>query len=180
MDDAQQAALQNYRALLAKVDAKFAEIHGKYEQSMRCARGCYTCCAPHLTVSPIEQAAIRAHFDAHPDALAKARAVERQDPHAGGHCTFLDEKGHCSIYEARPIVCRSHGVPLKVKIEIPRKKETVSVCPFNLEDEDILNLPASDYISLDTLNTILALINRQWDADGKLPRVPLTIAGILG
>lgn len=165
------AALGNYRALLAKVDAKFSEIASRHPRSFRCGAGCHSCCKPGLTVSPIEAEALRLFLSDRPELVERIRALEALDPHAGTRCKLLDENGLCTIYEARPLVCRSHGAPLLVETRR-------DVCPLNFTDEPLAAIPGTDLINLETLNTILALINAQFSAAAS--RVKLELVELSG
>jgi Fe-S-cluster containining protein len=46
---------------------------------------------------------------------AKAPTAARapRPPAGAGRCAFLDDEGACSIYAARPVLCRTHGLALK-------------------------------------------------------------------
>lgn len=56
-------------------------------------------------------------------------------PHAVGACAFLDDEGACRVYEDRPYVCRSQGLPLRVLFENEANdiEERRDICPLNLE-----------------------------------------------
>lgn len=43
-----------------------------------------------------------------------------------GYCAFLDKRGHCMAYAHRPLVCRTHGMPL-----LHPEEQQVSVCDLN-------------------------------------------------
>lgn len=167
MTSASDQALATYRELLAKVDAKFAEIAGAHPASLQCRLGCHSCCKPGLTVSALEAESLRRFFTAHPEARAKRQEILRHDPHGGTRCGLLDPGGACIAYEARPLVCRSHGVPLRIK---EAETERLDVCPLNFPGEDLASLAAADSINLETLNTLLSLLNRQFTGDRETPR----------
>lgn len=170
MTSASDKALETYRALLTKVDEKFAEIRGHHPASLQCRLGCHSCCKPGLTLSPVEAAALRQHFDAHPEARARAKALRTEDPHRGTRCRLLDAQGACVAYDARPLVCRSHGVPLRLR---DSAGERLDVCPLNFADQDLAALPAGDSINLETLNTILSLLNQQFTGGASMERSPI-------
>lgn len=89
--------------LTAKIDGFFARVEARHGDDMQCRTGCSDCCRTALTITKIEADAIRR--------LGRRVAVNR-DPAV---CAALDEHGRCQIYEARPIVCRSHGVPIRMR-----------------------------------------------------------------
>ncbi len=168
----------NYRALLAKVDAKNAEISGRVGARMLCGRGCHGCCAPGLGVSAVERAHLAAHVAATPGLQADLEALEAADPHAGSRCSFLRANGDCAVYEARPIICRSHGLPLEVRE--PKKAPRRDVCPLNFAGEDLKSLADEDVLNLQLLDTLLALIDGKYrETSGvKAERTPLRVTAL--
>ncbi len=168
--------METYRQLLAKVDAKFEDIRRRHSAQFRCAAGCHGCCQPGLTVSPVERASIHAFLSANPARHETVEQLAKENPHAGQRCSFLTASGSCSIYEVRPVVCRSHGAPLKVKpLGSDASDVLLDVCPLNFEGTPLDSLGAADFIQLETLDTLLALINMEYapEADAA-DRTPLS------
>jgi len=64
-----------------------------------------------------------------------------------GACTFL-YNDRCSIYEARPIICRTQGAPLFIQSE-----NVLDYCPLNFEKADP---EKEDWLNLERLNTLLS------------------------
>lgn len=93
------------------MDAFFVRVEARHGADMQCATGCSDCCHVRLTVTTVEAAAIRAHVVAMPDDQRRALAVTQ----GRDRCAALDAAGRCRIYEARPLVCRSHGVPIRLR-----------------------------------------------------------------
>jgi hypothetical protein len=104
-------AVSRLAELTAKVDAFFARVADRHGGDMQCATGCSDCCHVRLTITAVEADAIRAHVAAWP-------AERRRDLAVTGpvdRCAALDSAGKCKIYHARPLVCRSHGVPIRLR-----------------------------------------------------------------
>lgn len=78
---------------------------------MQCSTGCSDCCHVRLTITGIEAAAIRAHVASWP----RARRQDLASTGPTDRCAALDPAGRCKIYDARPLVCRSHGVPIRMR-----------------------------------------------------------------
>jgi uncharacterized protein len=97
--------------LTRKVDAFFARVAERHGADMQCATGCSDCCHVRLTITGVEAAAIRDHVAGWP--AARRRALATTGP--ADHCAALDALGRCRIYDARPLVCRSHGVPIRMR-----------------------------------------------------------------
>jgi Fe-S-cluster containining protein len=150
-------AFTNYLQLQKKVDVQFQHLFQKHQTSMACVQGCHQCCLPDLTVSRIEADAIHQHLNQESTDLDLILDLETQNPHSGTRCSFLTKKGDCSIYDARPLVCRSHGVPHMIKVS--RKEEGLDACELNFK-KGFEILQAGDWIHLETLNFFLGLINQ--------------------
>lgn len=99
--------LDEYRAALAKIDAAAAAVFARRADDIACRRGCSSCCVDGLTVLSVEAAAI--------ERLARERGLSAAPSPPPGGCAFLDGDGACTVYDARPVVCRTHGLPLKMK-----------------------------------------------------------------
>lgn len=97
--------------LHAKVDAFFARVEARHGDDMQCRTGCADCCRVRLTVTGAEAAGIRALVAGWPE--ARRRALAEVGP--PDRCAALDADDRCRIYAARPIVCRSHGVPVRMR-----------------------------------------------------------------
>lgn len=69
---------------------------------MPCNKGCSACCYYEVSISEIEVAYIEKHTKHH----SLKKLLNKQNFH-GQPCPFL-KSGTCSIYEARPFVCRRH------------------------------------------------------------------------
>jgi hypothetical protein len=84
---------------------------------MQCGTGCSDCCHVRLTITGVEAAAIRAHVASWSSQERRNLAEFGPDgpPQAAERCAALDPAGRCKIYDARPVVCRSHGVPIRLR-----------------------------------------------------------------
>jgi len=148
----------------AGVDREAAGLAERHRARLQCRRGCADCCQDGLTVLEVEAERIRC---AHPDLLGSGA------PHPGGRCAFLDGDGACRIYEDRPYVCRTQGLPLRWWEEGPGggMVEHRDICPLNEEGEPILDLVAEDCWLLGPWEARLAEVQHQ--AHGRPRRVAL-------
>lgn len=96
--DSTDDELAEYRALVDKVDAAVAAAAARAGEQVTCRAGCSSCCVDGLSVMPVEAHAIAAHVAAH--GLDAVRASEDA-------CVFLDGRGRCRVYAARPLGCRT-------------------------------------------------------------------------
>jgi len=156
-------AVSRLGELHAKVDAFFARVEARHGDDMQCRTGCADCCRVRLTVTSVEAAAIRAEVAAWPPARRRTLAASA-DP-SPDRCAALDDRDRCRIYAARPIVCRSHGAPIRMRRgSLP----VVEVCPRNFTR----TAPDPDCV-LDqtTLSALTLAVDRE--AGGEGARVDL-------
>lgn len=160
--------LDEYRLLIAKVDAKIAEVTAHQAAQLACAKGCHTCCAPGLSVAAVEAAAIADYLDAHTEQHARAHDLARDQPWGAARCQFLDRGGACVIYPVRPLVCRTQGLPIVLE------DGALTACALNF-GKGFNVLPATDRIDQRTLSTLLFVVNERF---GGGERRPLTVDGV--
>ncbi len=172
-----------YAHIRRRVDAFFSRVRAAHGAEVQCAPRCTPCCQVHLTVSPIEAGYVHAAVRALPERLreevearARARSSLPMLDRSGGPCPLLiDER--CTIYSARPLLCRAQGLPMLVRGDGPHPEYTV--CQLNFE----AGPPGGDAIlNLDHLNRQLAAVNILWCRSRGLDptaRIPLARA-ILG
>ena len=119
-------------ALHAEVDREAGRLHVLHAERLQCRRGCSACCVDDLTVFEVEAAPIRRR---HAELLATGVA------HAEGACAFLDEASACRIYEHRPYVCRTQGLPLRwIEERDGGAVELRDICPLNESGQPIEEL----------------------------------------
>lgn len=168
--------LNNYQTLVARVDELCTAVTTEFGAQLACRPGCAGCCR-HLSLFRVEGIALAAALSALPAAEATRIRGRAQLSSPDGPCPLLED-GRCLLYAARPIICRTHGLPLLTSLE---GKRTVDFCPLNFQGLD--TLPGSAVIDLDRLNTTLAAVNALFVAEffrGNPPqRERLTIAEAL-
>jgi len=147
--------------LHAKVDGFFARVAARHGDDMQCATGCSDCCHVRLTITHVEAAAIR-------ELVAGWSSEQRAELGRTGpedRCAALDSSGRCKIYKARPIVCRSHGAPIRMrKDSLP----VIESCFRNFTHTE----PAADCVlDQQTLSALTLAVDR--DAGGNGDRVDL-------
>ena len=175
--------MEEYLNLRKKVDEQFDKIFNKYRSQMSCTEGCHDCCVPDLSVTQVEAEMIKAFLKSNPLLIDQLKQLLQTNPYQGTRCALLNEQGQCSIYEVRPLICRSHGAPVLVQIDDTH--EGIDACPKNFSS-GLSVLEAGDWIHLDTLNTLIALVD--WRnaldqgrerPDPELDRVTLKIESLL-
>ncbi len=145
--------------LNAKIDAFFTRVETRHGSDMQCASGCSDCCHARLTVTSVEAAAIRAEVASWPDHQREA-LVANAASGPTDRCAALDPSGRCLVYAARPVVCRSHGAPIRMRID---SLPVVQSCYRNFTD----TTPDPDcVIDQETLSTLSLAVDRAEGGDG--------------
>lgn len=150
-------------ALFAKVDAFFDRVTDRHGDRMRCAPGCDGCCRVQLTVTPVEADALRAHAATlAPDrreALRRRALAPTPD-----RCAALADDGRCDVHPARPLVCRSHGAPIRLRE--PGRLPVVTSCALNFTgDGGSAAADADCVLDQQTLSTLLGAVDAAFARD---------------
>jgi Fe-S-cluster containining protein len=150
--------LAEHRAALEKIDEAVARASALAGDELRCRRGCSACCVDGLSVLPVEVA------------LIEASGLRPPLNPLPGMCAFLDEDGACSIYAARPVLCRTHGLALRMKAE-PGDEERrgalrvlgddVSACELNYTGR---SPAAAEVLDANRLLMLLVTVDRRFRA----------------
>ena len=125
----------SYREILDQADAHFQEVARSQPDQLQC-NGCSLCCYGLFEIGtgdiPVladglsrlhpsrRKAIIRRAVDivastAHPN-LREASPLEKDeffDRTSSTRCPNLSDEGRCLVYDHRPLVCRTFGVPLR-------------------------------------------------------------------
>jgi len=170
-------ALADYQKLIVEVDRRCQRIVGRHRDRIACTKGCAgNCCRIHLSVYPVEAASLALALQKL--APARRRHIQHRARHTNsfGPCPLLED-GACLMYEARAVICRTHGLPVRSEY---RGHRTVGFCTKNFKQT--VPIPDEDIIDLAPLNRSLAEVNRRFVGRPALPlppRMRFTIAEAL-
>ena len=126
----------DYREILREADDHFRRILAEQPSCLSCRVGCSACCVGLFEIAAADVAVIvdavrRLPADQRAALVSKAEAIAEESGHpdlrslgatekeaffdrvADTPCPALDADGACSIYDARPIVCRTFGLPIR-------------------------------------------------------------------
>ena len=156
----------DYQRLVSKVDEASKGITERRASDLACRAGCAGCCHVELTVADVEAAAID-HYLGTMDPRLRARVADRAALPSveAGRCVMLDDDDRCAVHPARPLVCRTQGLPLLYPdglipaeaIRLRTSRGDVTVCPLNFVEHAPT---AEDMIDAGQIDTMLALIAR--------------------
>jgi len=164
-------AVDEYRLLRSRVDERVRELVEMHRENLACRPGCCECCQ-NLSVFPVEYHAILE------DLRRQGTGHLKTDDSAS--CAFLRD-GLCLIYPFRPLICRTHGLPVAVCAADDADERRVMFCRLNFAGagEDDLWFGPQNTLDLEQINQQLALINLRFSRErGMSPaeasrRIPL-------
>jgi Fe-S-cluster containining protein len=131
-----RAVADDYKSVLERADAFFASVTSTQPQNLQCGRGCSLCCYglfeigsgdvpvigdglarlhPQRRMKIIRRAQKMIEETAHPN-LRESSPAEKDaffDRTSSLPCPNLSDQGACMIYDSRPLVCRTFGLPLR-------------------------------------------------------------------
>lgn len=152
-------------AVRQKVDAAVQAIEQRRADDFACKKGCAHCCVGGLTALPVEALSIAAFAESHD--------LEVSQPD-DARCVFLDGEGACQVYPVRPLLCRTHGVPLRGAGEAGRKLRVmndVTVCELNFT---LREPKPEDVLDAQRLQALLVVVDQRfrtaidWQGEGRL------------
>jgi len=168
-------SIARFDVLAGEVEAKFEAIRQRNQGCMECREGCSDCCRCRLSMTRVERAYLRRGLARLPLSVRldlKARATTETEM-----CPALDANGCCQIYESRPLICRSHGVPLRYRHPVPLiHPARINVCEKNFTEVSTKSLPIEDVLDQTSLTAELAEIDANHCDERDLARgdrVPL-------
>lgn len=173
----QQQILKNYLDLIRQLDAFCGKIGERFTDKIACRAGCSGCCR-HISLFPVEAFALASALKELPTKTSGHIRSKARVASPDGPCPLLGEN-LCLLYDARPVICRTHGMPLLLSGEAGTRG--IDFCPLNFQGVD--KLPGDAVIDLDRVNETLAAINalfvKEWEYEMKPLSGRLSIAEAL-
>ena len=158
--------------LRARVDAHVDQALARSPAAFRCAAGCDACCHVRIGVFAVEAAPIRqalARLAAADPALRTRVRAQADDPAHQDRCALLVD-GRCAVYTDRPLICRSHGLPIAVLDPTDSSGQLrLDHCPLNFQHEPP---PRASILRLDAVNQPLAVLASLWSQAEPTERSP--------
>ncbi len=164
---------EEYTNLLSDVDLMAERLTERYRSHIACRAGCCACCRHDLSVFEVEAVSVRAALSALPEMVweqvcRQAHDVQAHQARGEGVVCPLLVNGCCAIYEARPVICRTQGLPLLYAAEDGTQE--VDFCPLNFTGTGTIEeLDADHLVQLDVFNLKLASVNLDYCGSIGLP-----------
>ena len=144
-------AIQNYYALRDSIDQAAANTEKQHKANMQCRKGCDLCCMA-IKIFPVEFYAI---LEEQNEFLNE---VELPEPEDEMTCRFLVNH-ECAIYQSRPIICRTHGLPL-LYMNSEGTAWELSHCELNFTEKPVEDFHTENTLVMDAFNSQLYQINQ--------------------
>jgi uncharacterized protein len=151
MNESSQRIIGKYLQLREEIDhvcSSLNKIHKKYSN---CKQGCDECCM-NFRLLPVEFYSILF-------SVKELKLMNLNDNDTNS-CPFLI-KHSCSIYEHRPLICRSHGLPI---LDMDQEGENweLSFCQLNFKENDDEYFTHSNCYHQDLFNSKLYMLNTEF------------------
>jgi Fe-S-cluster containining protein len=138
-----------YFLLRDEIDALCHKLSETHKDQIVCSPGCSHCCMD-FSIFPVEFYSI----------LKETGGLKPNINNnvTENECVFLI-KGLCSIYKSRPIICRTHGLPL---LYMNDEEWQLSHCELNFTGSKVPEFDETNCFPQDRFNSRLFLINRDF------------------
>ncbi len=158
--------LHEYRELVADIELEITRISEALPKNiLQCRKGCSECCI-EFSVFPLEAVVLISHM--------KGPVIDTITPPQ--RCVFL-QQDCCSTYEARPILCRTQGIPIGY-LKDEESSIEVSACPVNFQEK--FRFSEEGILFMDRFNYRLAELNQRYcEAAGLDPQQRIILSDLL-
>ena len=157
--------MHEYDILKQQLTKKISALTKILAHGLNCRAGCADCCMG-FSVLAIEAEQISQAFKTLPKETRQQ--ISSQAGKDTKKCPLLIN-GLCTVYENRPIICRTHGLPLAYINEEQQAIE-VSVCPLNFTPD--YEFTQEQLLFMDEFNSELFALNRKYCEDQGLDPEP--------
>lgn len=146
-----------YLSLRDEIDFQTEKLEKEHKKHMKCKSGCDLCCMDY-NIFPIEYYSILNDLK-----KRNFKPKENQNPPLSDEsCVFLNDH-KCTIYNSRPIICRTHGLPLLFTND--EGEWELSACELNFTKYNFEEFSMENTFPQDTFNSKLFQINKKFIAE---------------
>lgn len=144
---------EKYNRLRNNIDQVSEKLYNQHKTHMQCRKGCDLCCMDY-SILPLEFHFIK-------EELKKENFQPDKTPsgNTDSSCIFL--KNHeCTIYKNRPVICRTHGLPLLFTND--DYEWELSTCELNFRQFNYEKFNPDNTYPQDTYNSKLFMLNKSF------------------
>ena len=138
---------KQYFIIRDELDHHCAELYKLHGPHLNCKAGCDSCCMD-FSILPVEFYAIKNQ--------AGDNLKDGKRPGVDSECAFLVNH-RCVIYDARPIICRTQGLPM---LYMGEEEWELSACELNFTHFD--EFTEENTFPQDKYNSRLFLLNQKF------------------
>jgi Fe-S-cluster containining protein len=148
-----------YRDLRKEIDSVAMNLEKEHSSHMKCKAGCDLCCMDY-GILPVEFFSILNELKVG----TFQKELLKESPESESSCIFL-QNHICTIYKSRPVICRTHGLPLLFTNEDGEWQ--LSACELNFTQFNFEKFNTENTYQQDKYNSKLFLLNRDFIAEFK-------------
>jgi Fe-S-cluster containining protein len=152
MDNNPKGYYSKYLLLRKEVDVLAEQLNKKHSKHIQCKVGCNFCCMDY-SILPVEFYSILNHLK------RKINKVENSSDTRNEKCIFLIHH-QCTIYNERPVICRTHGLPLLYMNEM--NEWELSTCELNFTEFEMKQFNQENTFPQDRFNSKLFMLNKEF------------------
>lgn len=123
---------QKFYDITSLIQVEFDRNLDMYGEKIQCRKGCSKCCSQIFRITKLDGWMISQHVESLPEARRNELLKKAMEYIQGEPCPALGLEGECTIYEARPVICRRFGMP----IYDYKNPASVHACELNFKDGD--------------------------------------------
>ena len=161
--------IEKYREVRNAIDKQVSALEKKHNKHMVCRKGCDLCCMDY-SIFPVE------FYSVLKDLKSRNFIPEKNNQESENGCVFLVNHA-CTIYAERPVICRTHGLPLLFANDDGDFE--LSACELNFTNFDFEDFNMDNTFHQDKYNSMLFIVNREFinasedKKFGELDLIPL-------
>jgi|SRR4030095_122955 len=142
---------QKFYDISGLIQTEFDRNLQLYGNQIQCRKGCSKCCSQIFNITPLDAWIISGHVKSLTPGARNSLKASAGKYKKGEPCPALGNQGECTIYEARPVICRRFGMP----IYDYKNPEKIHACELNFKE--------GDEITDDKLIPNQTEIGKKWD-----------------
>ena len=154
MENKSKDHFERYKAIRNKIDKHVSALEKTHRKHLACKKGCDLCCMDY-SIFPVEFYSIQHEL--------KNREIPVQTNQEADEksCVFLVDHS-CAVYAERPVICRTHGLPLIFANDDGEFE--LSACELNFTNFDFEEFNMDNTFHQDKYNSMLFMLNREFVA----------------